>query len=310
MKTKSYSFIDLAKLGRTEWWIPVLTLLVIALISILSTLTVLAFTGWSVYFTHFNAAAQMKGLLTSGGTLVGALGFWVSCKYFMRRPFRSLISVDLTFSVRRCLSGAALFLPVNLIALTAMTLYASARYGAWMIPFGHLRLPTSGQIFAAAAAIIAIPFFAFSEELFFRGWLTQTLRQYVRFRLVVVTIVALAFAVYHTQYDFHMKAMLFMSSFGLSALSLRDQRLELAVGAHAMLNICVSLEMLFFSGGWHTQTSAPVTTFDWFALAAIKSGLPFALMYWVLTKTNGWFAQNLQPKLPTFNPREYQGRAP
>lgn len=26
MRTKSYSFIDLAKLGRTEWWIPVLTL--------------------------------------------------------------------------------------------------------------------------------------------------------------------------------------------------------------------------------------------------------------------------------------------
>ncbi|MBB2984568.1 CPBP family glutamic-type intramembrane protease [Paraburkholderia tropica] len=292
MKTKSYSFIDLTKLGRTNWWVPVLTLLVIALISILSTLTVLAFTGWSVYLSHFSAAAQIKGLLTSGGTLIGALGFWVSCKYVMRRPFRSLISVDLTFSVRRCLFGAALFLPVNLIALMAMTLYASARYGAWIIPLGHLRLPNSGQIFAAAAAIIAIPFFAFSEELFFRGWLTQALRQYVRIRLVVVTVVALAFAVYHTQYDLHMKAVVFVSSFGLSALSLRDQGLELAVGAHAMLNICAALEMLFFSGGWHTQTSAPVTTFDWFALAAIRSGLPFALMYWFLTKTNGWFARN------------------
>lgn len=290
MKTKTYFFIDLAELGRTEWWAPVLTLLVIAFISILSTLSVLIFTGWSVYFTHFNAAAQAKGLLTSGGTFVGVLGFWFACKFVLRRPFRSLISVDLRFSVRRCLFGAALFLPVNLMALAAITLYASARYGAWIIPFGHLRLPDGGQIFAAAAAIVAFPFLAFSEELFFRGWLTQTLRQYLRLRLVVVAIVALAFAAYHTQYDFHTKAMLFAASLGLSALSLRDQRLELAVGAHTMLNICVALEMLFFTGTWHTQTSAPVMTFDWVFLVVLKGTLPFALMYWFLQETNGWFA--------------------
>ncbi len=302
MKIESYSFIDLAKLGRTDWWAPALTLLVIALISVLSTLSVLAFTGWSVYFSHFNAAAQIKGLLTSGGTLVGVVGFWVSCKYVMRRPFRSLISVDLTFSVRRCLFGAALFLPINLLALTALTLYASARYGTWMIPFGHLRVPDSGQIFTAAAEIIAIPFLAFSEELFFRGWLTQTLRQYVRVRFVIVAIVALAFAVYHTRYDFHMKALLFAASFGLSGLSLRDQRLELAVGAHTMLNICVVLEMPFFTGTWHTQASAPVMMFDWVFLVLLKGALPFALMYWFLQKTSGWITPNRTTEVTDVQP--------
>jgi len=302
MKTEPYAFIDLAKLGRTDWWTTVLTLLVIAFISILSTLSVLAFTGWSVYITHFNAAAQAKGLLFSGGTFAGVLGLWIACRFILRRPFRSLISVDLTFSVRRCLFGAALFLPVNLMALAAITLYASARDGAWMLPFGHFRVPDGSQIFVATAAIVAFPFLAFAEELFFRGWLTQLLRQYVRIRFVVVAIVALAFAVYHTQYDFHMKAVLFATSFGLSALSLRDQRLELAVGAHTMLNICVAFELLCFRGTWHPQTSAPVTTCDWVILVLLKGILPFTLMYLFLQKTNGWTRLRLATNVATVRP--------
>src|SRR5579864_5456373 len=184
MESKTdYSFIDFAKLGRTDWRATALTILILVCVNIVSTFGVLLFAGWSAYIDHFNAASA-AGLITGLGSPLCVVGFWIACKTALRRPFRSLISADLTFSVRRCLFGAALFLPVNVLAIIAMTLYASMRYDEWMNPFGQFRVPNGGEIFAAASAILAIPFLAFAEELFFRGWLTQTLRQYVRIRFV------------------------------------------------------------------------------------------------------------------------------
>jgi hypothetical protein len=58
-------------------------------------------------------------------------------------------------------------------------------------------------------------------------------------------------------------------------------RFELAIGAHSMMNICVVLQILLFTGPLpHVQTSATVTTFDWLFLVILKGALPFALMCW------------------------------
>jgi len=287
----SQAFIDLAKMGRTGWRAAAVTILLIAFLSILSTLVTLIFTGWSVYFKHFHIVDVANAIVSGGANpVVCVFGFWLACKRILRRPFLSLISTDLTFSVRRSLLGAALYLPGNAFGLMAMSLYASMRYGAWMIPFGHFEWPHGSQIFGAVAAIIAIPFFAFAEELFFRGWLMQTLGQYIRVPMVAVALVAVLFAAYHTQYDLQMKTLMLAGSLGLSALCLRDQRLELAIGAHSMMNICAVLQILFFTGPLpHMQASATVTTFDWLSLVILKGALPFALMCWLLQKTGGWF---------------------
>jgi hypothetical protein len=53
-------------------------------------------------------------------------------------------------------------------------------------------------------------------------------------------------------------------SLGLSALSLRDQRIEIAIGAHPMMNICAALEILFLADPiFHAHSLATATTFDW-----------------------------------------------
>ena len=185
--------------------------------------------------------------------------------------------------------GAMIYLPANALGLTAMSLYSSIRYGAWISPLGHLEWPSSGGIFGAVAAIIAIPFFAFAEELFFRGWLTQTLGQFIRVPLVVATLVAVLFAIYHAQYNVQQKMLILVTSIGLSALCLRDQRLELAVGAHSAMNICVALQLLLFSDS-HLPGSVTATTLDWLFLVSLKGVLPLGLMYWLLQITKGWFS--------------------
>lgn len=116
------------------------------------------------------------------------------------------------------------------------------------------------------------------------------------FPLIVVAIVAALFAIYHTHYDWPIKTTLFFCSLGFSALSLRDQRLELSIGAHTMMNICaMMLPILFSHAQQHAQISTsgfvnnPVLIADAVVFAMLKGVLPFALMYWFLKKTNGWF---------------------
>ncbi|MDP9651823.1 CPBP family glutamic-type intramembrane protease [Paraburkholderia caledonica] len=288
MKTKSYSFIDLAKLGRTNWWVPILTILLIAVVGSFFSFVVGITLGGSIYLKTIHIATIGADLI-SGATnkVLAILGFWLACRYILRRPFRSLISADLTFRIRRCLFGAALYLPAHIVSLMILTIYISMRSRALVIPFRHFESPTFIHVLVWLLELIAIPFFAFSEELFFRGWLTQTLKLYVRFAIVVVAIVAVVFAAYHAQYNLHQKMEIFASSLGFSALSLRDQRLEFSIGAHTMTNICVTLQNLFFAG-YLPSMHFTVVPLDWYALAFIKGALPFALMYWFLQKTNGW----------------------
>jgi uncharacterized protein len=221
---------------------------------------------------------------------VGIFVLWLACEKILQRPFRSLISTDVTFDVRRCLLGAALYLPANALGLIAMSLFFSIRAGAWLLPFRHFEWPHhNDQIVASMGMLIVIPILAFSEELFFRAWLTQTLGHYIRFPIIVVALVAVLFAVDHTQYDSREQMLIMVCSLGLSALSLRDQRLELAIGAHSMMNVCATLQPLFFTG-LRPRAHIPATMLDWCTLVILKGALPYALMYALLQKTSRWFA--------------------
>ena len=151
------------------------------------------------------------------------------------------------------------------------------------------------------AACLGIALLAFSEEFFFRGWLTQTLGLYVRFLPVLATIVAIIFAFYHTEYDFPLKTTMFFCSLGFSTLSLRDQRLEIAVGAHTMMNICAMLIPILFthspapaSASSVTFANNPALIIDAFVFAMLKGIVPVALMYWFLQKTDGWFPHSAE----------------
>ncbi|KFG94226.1 hypothetical protein GQ56_0127340 [Burkholderia paludis] len=302
LDSSSRAFIDLAKTGRRGWQAAVLTILLVVLLSVLGTSLMLTFTGWSIYLKHVHLA-DVGTTVVSGAAnpLVCIFGLWLACKIILKRPFLSLVSTDLTFSVRRCFVGAALYLPANLLGIAAMSLYISTRYGAWTIPLDHFERPAASAIFAAVVAIIAIPFLAFAEELFFRGWLTQTIGQHVRMPALAAALVAILFAAFHTQYDLKIKTLMLATSLGLSALCLRDQRLELAIGAHSTMNICVVLKLLLFTGPvHHMQVATTITTYDWISLAILKGALPLGAMYGVLQITGGWFSptEPLPAKLP------------
>lgn len=295
------SFIDLARLGAGNWRRDALTVLMLKLLEVLFLLTTAIALGWSVLSQHMLSTvlgSVKASALNLFDPIAGTFGLWLACKTLLQRPFRSLISIDMTFDIRRCLLGAALYLPANALGFAAMSVYASMRAGAWMMPFRHVEWPhDSNQIAASMAMLVAIPFLAFAEELFFRGWLTQTLGSHIRIPLIVVALVAVLFAAYHTQYEWRLKILMAFCSIGLSALSLRDRRLELAVGAHTMMNICAMLSSLFLTGPLPPPRTT-ATLFDPWIFFTLKGLLPFALVYLFLQKTNGWFTPRC-PRPPT-----------
>lgn len=311
------AFIDLAKLGRISLWAIVLTLLLIISINAVSALGILAFSPANVqsaFYKNFSIINELESSFTGAAGIGGIVGSWLACRFILHRPYVSIVSAGLKFNIPRVLLGMALFLPAFAVSVIAGSVYFWARYGTWHTPLGGFNLNPHvvgfGPIFSLFAGPVAIGVLAFGEEQFFRGWLTQTLGQYIRVPAVVVIIVAVLFAVYHTQYDLPVKAVMLFNSIGFSVLSLRDQRLELAVGAHTMLNTCVAMLIPTFFVSAHPHVNLPnafymshtVLILDIIVFALIKGALPFALMYWFLQKTNGWFEPNRATEVADVRP--------
>ncbi|MFM0286492.1 CPBP family intramembrane glutamic endopeptidase [Paraburkholderia megapolitana] len=286
------AFIDLAEAGRTNWQSVVLTCLLVQFVVLLFSVTGAIAVAPSVPSGHrpFLISDTDKTVVFPLVEATGYIfGLWLACKKILRRPFRSLVSTDMTFDARRFLCGAVLYFAANVISFVVISIFTSLRCGVWVAIPGHFEWPHDhGLIVRSMVRLLIIPILAFAEELWFRAWLTQTLGHYIRSTIIVVVLVGLFFAHAHSQYDLRLKTLIFANSLGFSALSLRDQRLELAFGAHSMMNVCATLTALFFTGPL-PQGHIPETWFDFAALVIFKGVLPFLLMYGLLQKTTGWF---------------------
>ena len=167
------------------------------------------------------------------------LGFLKGAQYAaersQHRPFWSLIGPVPGFQVRRVIVGLATALIAEILVVettNALIDPASGDFLDWVVR------PSSATDWEwMLASILVIPIQAGGEELFFRGWLTQSLGQAVRSRFALVLIVALLFALSHgISRDLLALPFYMLMSLGFSALSLGDGRLELAIGAHIAHN--------------------------------------------------------------------------
>jgi uncharacterized protein len=289
----SHAFIDLAKIGRTDWRSVALTVLCVALSFLLVEFLVNLIGAIMVLLQLFFAGrifhipdADLTVVFHAADAAACIFGLWLACKKIMRRPFRSLISTDMAFDIRRCFLGAALCLVANAVSLLAFSLFFSIQVGVPL--FRRFEWPHHDQIVVSMGVLIVVPFHAFAEELFFRAWLTQTFGHYIRSTITVAMLVAVLFAAAHTTYDLSGKAQIMVDSLGLSVLSLRDRRLELAIGAHSMMNVSVALLALFFTGAL-PYVQSPVTTLDSWSIVILRGVLPYALLYGLVCITRGWF---------------------
>jgi hypothetical protein len=108
----SRAFINLAKMGRTDWRSVVLTFLLVKFLVLLLGLAGVVAVVPSTLSEHlpFHISDADKTIVFPVVEATAyVFGLWLACKKILRRPFLSLISTDMTLDIRRCLLGAALY---------------------------------------------------------------------------------------------------------------------------------------------------------------------------------------------------------
>ena len=240
-----WKFIDLAAFGinnRRSYFVALLRIVFYPLA--FSALVVAA-----AIVTHqllpLSPIAMVMGVF--GPVIAAGIAVVQSVTRTHRRPWLSLVSARLTLDWKRLAIGAG----VQAILTSAFM---------FVMPF------ITGQPWRLAAtspvtlpiltlALLLTPLQAASEEILFRGYLTQALGRIFRSRYKIVVAVGMIFAVLHFDaYGPLTMPYMFAVSLIFSFTTLRDDRIELAIGAHTAQNclaVVVSIDSLFYG---HTAT--------------------------------------------------------
>jgi membrane protease YdiL (CAAX protease family) len=286
-----HAYIDLARLGRTGFWVGARgfgrILLYLVVYGAVFFTMIVALVWWKPTIRDvLDQLSQGKAgpLVEFGVILSQSVGvLWAvrdATVRTQRRPFLSLVGATGRIEPRPLLAGA--------VAMLASLLGASLVVGAVaglvgggpdQVPDWHV--PDLAWLLAAVLGLIVVPLQAGGEELLFRGWLTQTLGQGIRNRVVLALVVGVLFALAHGVSPGGL-AYFTILSLGLSAVSLRAQRLELAIGAHVAQNLFVLLVVTpFFEGGEPTLLGSEKGAIG--LAAAATACLQSGLFYWLAT---------------------------
>jgi membrane protease YdiL (CAAX protease family) len=169
------------------------------------------------------------GILTQFGLIVAAgAAVLRGLVRSHRRPWQSLVAPDPGIDWRRLSIGLGV----------QLALLAGEFAGVAVLAGLRLRAGLPAALPAALLALVLIPLQSASEEVLFRGYLTQALGRLVRSRVLIALIVALLFGGLHLNSHGPLTIPYFaVFSLILSVVSLRDDRLELAIGCHTGVNL-------------------------------------------------------------------------
>lgn len=259
----SQSYLDVARQGKNSWWRYLLGILFILLLWIVVGSIVSLIVGSILLTIHLNQSglnpealqqpSQQQLLSFLKTPSVGAyvtvnipfiffgLAILLVVIGLHRRPFRTLISADSSVNFKRLLRGFLVWFLISTILIPVDYLLNSQNYvfsfnpGQWF-----LLLPL---------ALVLTPLQTSAEEFFFRGYLLQGLGLLTRQRFVLIIVSSLLFAVPHFVNPEMQRGAVWLAllyfAFGvfLTVITLKDNRLELALGVHAANN----LRFLFIS---------------------------------------------------------------
>jgi membrane protease YdiL (CAAX protease family) len=275
-RPRGWQFIDLAELGRNTGRSYAAALARI----ILYPLAMAVLLGLAVSFNtlalHLLAGSidPIVAILTQYGLIVFAgLAVLRSVERSHHRPWRSLVAPDLRLDWRRLAIGGG----VQFAILAGELALVHALTG-WPWRFS---LAAGLPVFVLA--VLLIPLQAASEEVLFRGYLTQALGRIVRSRVLIAATVGVVFGVLHL--NVHGPLTLpyfFLLSLIFSLVSLRDDRLELTIGGHAAMNLfAFGAATAGLVGPAVAGTGDGTMSFNWAAIAALLAN---GAMFYGLTR--------------------------
>lgn len=167
------------------------------------------------------------------------LGLWLALRLVHRRKLRTLISADGSVRWRRLFQGFAVW--GGLAAVQSLL-------EAWLYPGRYVWAFDPGRFFVFLIPMLLLfPIQTSAEEFLFRGYLLQGLGLKLRNPLLLSLISGLLFALPHlgnpeVSVNFWaLTSYYFLTGVFLAYITLKDQRLELALGMHAANNLFTAL---------------------------------------------------------------------
>lgn len=286
----NFDYLDAALEGKNEWWRYLIAVLLILFFwLILGSIPVIA--AAAVVMADGNPATEvgpfgligvdplLNFILLMFSFVAFLLGILLAVRFIHRRPLRSLVTAAPQIDWRRLGQGFAIWIALAaLIALVEAVLFPD-RY---QLTFQAVRfLPF------VPLAILFIPLQTTAEELLFRGYLLQGFGRLIRNWFILACLSGLLFMLPHLANP-EVSAgpallAIFYFSFGafLAFITLRDNGLELALGAHAGNNLFTALLVNYEGGALATPAIFTATELDpLFNL--VTSLVAMAIFYWLV----------------------------
>ncbi len=259
--------LESAYSGQNEWWKYILLILIsfiggqfVGGIPLLIVLGVAGVSGnvssetiQSMDFTAMGINSTLGLALIIMPFIVALVLFVALFKGFHGRTFTSVINGTRRIRWRRVIVGAAVW-GIIMTFMLVVDYYMN-------IDNYELRLNWNALIVLALVSILLIPFQAFYEEVLFRGYLAQGVGRLFKNRILVLVIPSILFALMHgtnpeiQKFGFWvMMPQYFIMGLVYALISVFDDGIELAMGAHAVNNVFIS--MFVTAEGMAFQTDA------------------------------------------------------
>jgi len=228
-------YLDLARQGRNAWWRYAL-----GVTTIIFFWLVLGYVPYLLLVGSGMNDQLLEYLAVNFSIFMMLAGLVLTVKLIHRRPLLSLATPAARVDWRRLGRGALVWTAIAAIVVLIEHLLYPGRYYLSFDP---------GRFFGFLAVVLVLtPIQTTAEELVFRGYAMQGIGLLTRRPALIAVASSLIFAVPHLlNPEVHehgvliMAANYFVIGMLLATITLRDGRLELAIGVHAVNNVFLAL---------------------------------------------------------------------
>ena len=286
MPPQTARYLDLALLGHNDWWRYALGVLTIA-----SFWLVLGYLPVVFLPEELFGDPLLEFVVVNFSIFMMLAGLAVAVSWIHRRPFSTLVTAEPRIAWARMARAAAVWAVFSALSLVIEHVLYPDRY----------YLSFDGQRFLPFALLVIVltPIQGAAEELVFRGYFMQGLSRLTRRPVVIAIVSSAIFTLPHLMNpEVHQYGMLVMAAhyfaigMVLATIVLRDGRLELAMGLHAVNNVFLAIIANYEGSALPSEPVFTGTELDpWFTLAAIVMG-GIVFHYWVFGReTRGIHAE-------------------
>lgn len=280
MLPQTERYLDLARLGKNQWWRYALGVLVIAGFWLGLGLVPYALLVRAEVFDPL-----YDYLAINLSIFIMLAGLAVTVKLIHRRTLLSLVTPDTRIDWRRVARAAAVW---GVLAAAIVVIEHVLFPDRYYLSFN------AGRFFPFLALVLVLtPIQSAAEELVFRGYLMQGLGLLTRRPALIAITSSLVFTAPHLMNpEVHehgvliMAANYFVIGMLLATVTLRDGRLELAIGLHAVNNVFLALIANYEGSALMTESVFTARALDpWYSLVTLIVGT-LAFHWWMFRRAS------------------------